>query len=72
MVLCYCFKRIINPITQNKRERNTLREVLCCHLHSLQYKYQLVTKVETFVVHSLRVQICLSSDFNAVAVKYLY
>lgn len=67
-----CYRRKINPLTQNKGGLDTLREVLCCHLHSLQYKYQLVTKVETFVVHSFRIQICLSSGFNAIAVKYLY
>lgn len=67
----WCYRRKINPVTQNKRGRY-LKGILCCHLYSLQYKYQLVTKVETFVVHSFRVQICLSSGFNAIAVKYLY
>lgn len=55
----WCHRNKINPITQNKREVDTLREVLCCHLYPLQYKYQLVTKVETFVVHSFGEQICL-------------
>lgn len=68
----WCYRRKINTITQNKREVGALTEVLHCHPYSLQYKYQLVTRVETFVVHSFRVQICLSSAFNAIAVKYLY
>lgn len=72
MMLCGFTGKKINPVMQNKREVGTLSEVLCCHLPSLQYRYQLVTEVETFVVHSSRVQICLSSAFNAIAVKYLY
>lgn len=53
----WCYRRKMNPLMQNKGGLDTLREVLCCHLQSLQYKYQLVTKVETFVVHSFRIQI---------------
>lgn len=72
MMLCGVTGKKLIQLCEIKREVGTLSEVLCCHLPSLQYRYQLVTEVETFVVHSSRVQICLSSAFNAIDVKYLY
>lgn len=67
----WCYRNKINPITQNKREVDTLREVLCCHLYPLQYK--ILACHEGWDLCSAFFQgTNLSSGFNVRAVKYLY